>query len=137
MSEKNDVQIALVHDGPSVLVVDDEQDFVETLVKRMERRGFKVTGVGSGQEALLLLGKEHFDVVILDVMMPGMDGIETLREIKLAWPKIQVILLSGHGGEEMGVRGMAYGAYAYLLKPVALKTIVETAYTAFEEAGVR
>ena len=137
MSEKNDVQIALVHDGPSVLVVDDEQDFVETLVKRMERRGFKVTGVGSGQEALLLLGKEHFDVVILDVMMPGMDGIETLREIKLAWPKIQVILLSGHGGEEMGVPGMAYGAYAYLLKPVALKTIVETAYTAFEEAGVR
>ncbi|ACU90123.1 response regulator receiver protein [Desulfomicrobium baculatum DSM 4028] len=120
-----------------MLVVDDEQDFVETLVKRMERRGFKVTGVGSGQEALLLLGKEHFDVIILDVMMPGMDGIETLREIKLAWPKIQVILLSGHGGEEMGIRGMAYGAYAYLLKPVALKTIVETAYTAFEEAGVR
>ena len=136
MTEKNDVQIALVHAGPSVLVVDDEQDFVETLVKRMERRGFKVTGVGSGQEALLLLGKERFDVVILDVMMPGMDGIETLREIKLAWPQIQVILLSGHGGEEMGVRGMAYGAYAYLLKPVALKTIVETAYTAFEEAGV-
>ncbi|UTF50846.1 response regulator [Desulfomicrobium sp. ZS1] len=137
MTEKTDVQIALVHAGPSVLVVDDEQDFVETLVKRMERRGFKVTGVGSGQEALLLLGKEHFDVVILDVMMPGMDGIETLREIKLAWPKIQVILLSGHGGEEMGIRGMAYGAYAYLLKPVALKTIVETAYIAFEEAGVR
>jgi len=137
MTEKTDVQISLVHAGPSVLVVDDEQDFVETLVKRMERRGFKVTGVGSGQEALLLLGKEHFDVVILDVMMPGMDGIETLREIKLAWPKIQVILLSGHGGEEMGIRGMAYGAYAYLLKPVALKTIVETAYIAFEEAGVR
>jgi DNA-binding response OmpR family regulator len=137
MTEKNDVQIALVHDGPSVLVVDDEQDLVEPLVKRMERRGIKVTGVGGGQEALLLLGKEHFDVVILDVMMPGMDGIETLREIKLAWPRIQVILLSGHGGEEMGVRGMAYGAYTYLLKPVALKTIVETAYTAFEEAGVR
>ncbi|MDY0225374.1 MAG: response regulator [Desulfomicrobium apsheronum] len=126
-----------VHAGPSVLVVDDEQDFVETLVKRMERRGFKVAGVGGGQEALLLLGKEHFDVVILDVMMPGIDGIETLREIKLAWPKIQVILLSGHGGEEMGLRGMAYGAYSYLLKPVALKTIVETTYTAFEEAGVR
>ena len=129
--------MASVHAGPSVLVVDDEQDFVETLVKRMERRGFKVAGVGSGQEALLLLGKQHFDVVILDVMMPGIDGIETLREIKLAWPRIQVILLSGHGGEEMGLRGMAYGAYSYLLKPVALKTIVETTYRAFEEAGVR
>ncbi|NCC05756.1 MAG: response regulator [Proteobacteria bacterium] len=137
MTERNNSQIASVHAGPSVLVVDDEQDFVETLVKRMERRGFKVAGVGSGQEALLLLGKEHYDVVILDVMMPGIDGIETLREIKLAWPKIQVILLSGHGGEEMGLRGMAYGAYSYLLKPVALKTIVETTYTAFEEAGVR
>ncbi|WP_244150257.1 response regulator [Desulfomicrobium norvegicum] len=137
MTERNNSQMASVHAGPSVLVVDDEQDFVETLVKRMERRGFKVAGVGSGQEALLLLGKEHYDVVILDVMMPGIDGIETLREIKLAWPKIQVILLSGHGGEEMGLRGMAYGAYSYLLKPVALKTIVETTYTAFEEAGVR
>jgi DNA-binding response OmpR family regulator len=137
MTERNNSQMASVHAGPSVLVVDDEQDFVETLVKRMERRGFKVAGVGSGQEALLLLGKQHFDVVILDVMMPGIDGIETLREIKLAWPRIQVILLSGHGGEEMGLRGMAYGAYSYLLKPVALKTIVETTYTAFEEAGVR
>lgn len=69
-------------------------------------------------------------------MMPGMDGIETLREIKLAWPKTQVILLSGHGGEEMGMRGMAYGAYAYLLKPVSLKIVVETAYMAFEEGGL-
>lgn len=137
MSEKNGVQIVPVHAGPRVLVVDDEQDFVETLVKRLERRGFEVSGVGSGQEALLLLGKERFDVVILDVMMPGMDGIETLREIKLGWPKIQVILLSGHGGEEMGMRGMAYGAYSYLLKPVSLKIVVETAYMAFEESGLR
>jgi two-component system, OmpR family, response regulator len=126
-----------VHTGPSVLVVDDEQDFVETLVKRLERRGFKVVGVGSGKEALLMLGESSFDVVILDVMMPGMDGIETLREIKLAWPKTQVILLSGHGGEEMGMRGMAYGAYSYLLKPVSLKIVVETAYMAFEEGGLR
>ena len=137
MTEKNDVQIAPVHAGPTVMVVDDEPDFVETLVKRLERRGFEVTGVGSGQEALMLLGTRHFDVVILDVMMPGMDGIETLREIKLGWPKTQVILLSGHGGEEMGMRGMAYGAYAYLLKPVSLKIVVETAYMAFEESGVR
>jgi DNA-binding response OmpR family regulator len=137
MTEKSDVQIVSVHAGPSVLVVDDELDFMETLVKRLERRGFTVTGVGSGREALQLLQKEHFDVVMLDVMMPGMDGIETLREIKLAWPGTQVILLSGHGGEEMGMRGMAYGAYAYLLKPVSLKIVVETAYMAFEESGLR
>ena len=137
MTEKNNSQIAPVNAGPSVLVVDDEQDFVDTLVKRLERRGFNVTGVGGGKEALMLLGQKTFDVVILDVMMPGMDGIETLREIKLSWPKTQVILLSGHGGEEMGMRGMAYGAYAYLLKPVSLKIVVETAYMAFEEAGLR
>lgn len=136
MTEKNNNQIAPVHAGPTVLVVDDEQDFVETLVKRLERRGFKVVGVGSGHEALLMLEKSSFDVVILDVMMPGMDGIETLREIKLAWPKTQVILLSGHGGEEMGMRGMAYGAYSYLLKPVSLKIVVETAHMAFEEVGL-
>ncbi len=137
MTEKNSAHIAPVHAGPSVLVVDDEQDFMETLVKRLERRGFKVVGVGGGKEALQLLGQTSFDVVILDVMMPGMDGIETLREIKLAWPKTQVILLSGHGGEEMGMRGMAYGAYSYLLKPVSLKIVVETAYMAFEESGLR
>ena len=137
MTEKSDVQIVSVHAGPSVLVVDDELDFMETLVKRLERRGFEVTGVGGGQEALRLLQKERFDVVVLDVMMPGMDGIETLREIKLGWPRTQVILLSGHGGEEMGMRGMAYGAYAYLLKPVSLKIVVETAYRAFEESGLR
>jgi DNA-binding response OmpR family regulator len=137
MTEKNGVQIVPVHAGPRVLVVDDELDFMETLVKRLERRGFEVTGVGGGQEALLLLQKERFDVVVLDVMMPGMDGIETLREIKLGWPRTQVILLSGHGGEELGMRGMAYGAYAYLLKPVSLKIVVETAYMAFEESGLR
>ena len=137
MTEKNGVQIVPVHAGPRVLVVDDELDFMETLVKRLERRGFEVTGVGGGQEALRLLQKERFDVVVLDVMMPGMDGIETLREIKLGWPRTQVILLSGHGGEEMGMRGMVYGAYAYLLMPVSLKIVVETAYRAFEESGLR
>lgn len=133
MTEKTNASFASVHAGPAVLIVDDEVDFVETLVKRMERRGFRVRGAGSGHEALVLLQKEKFDVVILDVMMPGMDGLETLQEIKLAWPRIQVILLSGHGGEEMGMRGMAYGAFTYMMKPVDLKQLVETAHRAFED----
>lgn len=137
MTEKSNAQIASVRTGPAVLVVDDERDFMETLVKRLERRGFKVTGVGSGRDALAALGQNKYDVVILDVMMPGMDGLETLRGIKLGWPRTQVILLSGHGGEEMGLRGMAYGAYSYLLKPVSLTKLVDTAYLAFEEGGVR
>lgn len=136
MTEMNKTPIAPVHAGPSVLVVDDEYDFLETLVKRLERRGFLVRGAHSGHEALRMLEQTSYDVIILDVMMPGMDGIETLREIKLAWPKTQVILLSGHGGEEMGLRGMAYGAYTYLLKPVSLKKLVETAHLAYEEAGL-
>jgi two-component system OmpR family response regulator len=136
MTDKTNPLIAQVQTGPSVLIVDDEHDFAETLVKRLERRGFLVRGVSSGREALDLLATQLFDVVLLDVMMPGMDGIETLREIKMTWPKIQVVLLSGHGGEELGLRGMAYGAYAYLLKPVSLKTLVETAYRAFEEGAI-
>lgn len=136
MKEMTKLAIAPVDVGPSVLVVDDEPDFLETLVKRLGRRGFQVHGVGSGTEALSLLEQTSYDVVVLDVMMPGMDGIETLREIKLAWPKTQVILLSGHGGEEIGLRGMAYGAYTYLLKPVSLKKLVETTLLAFEEAGL-
>jgi DNA-binding NtrC family response regulator len=134
MNEKNGGQMA-VHAGPAVLIVDDELDFVETMVKRLARRGFEVAGVESGQEALRLLATRSFDVVFLDVMMPGMDGMETLREIKLGWPDTQVVLLSGHGGEEMGMRGMAYGAFAYLLKPVSLTVVVETAYRAIEENG--
>lgn len=136
MTTKNNVHLASVQTGPAVLVVDDELDFMETLVKRLQRRGFKVTGVDSGSKALDVLADQAFDVVLLDVLMPGMDGLETLREIKTSWPKIQVILLSGHGGQEMGLRGLAYGAYTYLLKPVALKTIVETTYQAFEERGI-
>jgi len=136
MNEKTSAQLAAVDTGPSVLVVDDERDFVETLVKRLGRRGFRAAGANSGTDALTALDKDRYDVVILDVLMPGMDGLETLREIKLQWPKVQVVLLSGHGGEEMGMRGMAYGAYAYLLKPVSLNKLVEVAYLAFEESGV-
>lgn len=137
MTDKTSALIAQVRTGPSVLIVDDEHDFVETLVKRLERRGFLVRGVSSGRGALDLLATHFFDVVVLDVMMPGMDGIEVLREIKISWPQVQVVLLSGHGGEELGLRGMAYGAYAYLLKPVSLKKLVETVYRAFEERGLR
>lgn len=137
MNEKQGRQIAVTRAGPKVLIVDDEQDFLETLVKRLQHRGFDAIGVDSGQRALELLDHDRHDVVILDVMMPGMNGLEALREIKQSWPGVQVILLSGHGGEEMGMRGMAYGAYAYLLKPASLNVIVEAISTASEERGLR
>ncbi len=100
-----------------ILIVDDEKDFVEMFSMRLERRGEKVTAAYSGQEALDLLDKSLIDVVILDIRMPGMDGIETLKKIKSRHPLVEVILLTGHGSTETAVEGMKSGAFDYLMKP--------------------
>jgi len=91
--------------GFKVLFVDDEIDFLETLLKRMKKRGVDVTGVGSGEEALSFLDTNQVDVVVLDVRMPGMDGIETLREIKKRHPLVEVIMLTGHANLDLQGRG--------------------------------
>jgi DNA-binding NtrC family response regulator len=102
----------------NLLLVDDEVPFVETMSKRLEKRNFKVASAFSGTEALALLEKnESIDVVILDVKMPGMDGISTLREIKRMRPLVEVIMLTGHGTIESGIEGMKLGAFDYLTKP--------------------
>ncbi len=100
-----------------VLVVDDEKDFIEMLSLRLNESGEKVAGVYSGKECLETLEKEDIDVVILDIKMPGMDGMETLKEIKKRFPLVEVIMLTGHGTIETAVEGMKLGAYDYLLKP--------------------
>jgi DNA-binding NtrC family response regulator len=100
-----------------VLIVDDEKDFVEMLSLRLSEVGEKVTPAYSGQEGLETLEKTSIDVVILDIKMPGMDGIETLREIKKQYPLVEVILLTGHGSTETAVEGMKLGAFDYLMKP--------------------
>ena len=100
-----------------ILVVDDEKDFVEMLSLRLEEVGEKVAPAHSGRECLEILGTRDFDVVILDIKMPGMDGIETLREIKKRFPLLEVIMLTGHGTTETAVEGMKLGAFDYLLKP--------------------
>jgi two-component system OmpR family response regulator len=102
---------------PKVLVVDDEEDFLETIVKRLLKRNLDATGVDSGTEALRVLQEQAFDVVILDVRMQGMDGIETLKEIKKRSPLTEVILLTGHGSIESGIQGMQLGAFDYVIKP--------------------
>ncbi len=108
-----------------VLVVDDEKDFVEMLSLRLEESGEKVTSANSGKECLDILEKEgrNIDVVILDIKMPGMDGIEVLREIKKRFPLIEVIMLTGHGSTESAVEGMKLGAYDYLLKPAEFEDL--------------
>jgi len=100
-----------------VLIVDDEKDFVEMLGLRLTAVGENVTPAYSGQECLAILPKKDVDVVILDIKMPGMDGIETLQEIKKNFPLVEVIMLTGHGTTESAVEGMKLGAFDYLLKP--------------------
>jgi DNA-binding NtrC family response regulator len=100
-----------------VLLVDDEKDFVEMLSLRLQEAGEKVSAAYSGKECLEGLEATQIDVVVLDIKMPGMDGIETLREIKKRFPLVEVILLTGHGSTETAVEGMKLGAFDYLMKP--------------------
>jgi DNA-binding NtrC family response regulator len=101
-----------------IMLVDDEQPFVETMAKRLTKRGLDVITAFSGAEALEKLDARHeADVVILDVKMPGMDGIETLKQIKAVYPLVEVIMLTGHATVESAIEGMKLGAYDYLMKP--------------------
>ena len=100
-----------------ILIVDDEKDFVEMLGLRLEESGERVTAAYSGRECLQVLDQKEIDVVILDILMPGMDGIATLKEIKRSHPLVEVIMLTGHGTTESAVDGMKLGAFDYLLKP--------------------
>ncbi|MEJ2724276.1 MAG: response regulator [Deltaproteobacteria bacterium] len=116
------------------LVVDDEEDFLETLVNRLGKRSIDTTGVRSGEEAVEVMKKKLFDVVILDIKMPGgMDGIEALREIKRIQPLAEVILLTGHASVETSIEGMKLGAFDYLLKPIKLEELIVKMAQAFEK----
>jgi len=118
----------------SILVVDDEEDFVETMVNRLKKRTIDAVGALSGEEALELVGKREFDVVILDIKMPGgMDGIETLKEIKKVQPLAEVILLTGHASVESSIEGMKLGAFDYVLKPIKLEELFPKVAQAFEK----
>jgi two-component system, OmpR family, response regulator len=119
-----------------VLIVDDELDFLETIVKRLQRRKIDATGIESGLKALELLEREPFDVVILDVRMPGMDGIETLKEMKKKRPLMEVIMLTGHASVESGVQGMQYGAFDYVMKPANIDDLLEKIHQAYERKAL-
>jgi DNA-binding NtrC family response regulator len=109
-----------------ILLVDDEIPFVETMTKRLSKRGIHIVTAFSGQESLdRLASGEDIDIVVLDVRMPGMDGLETLVEIKRQYPDIQVIILTGHATIETAIRGMRLGAFDYLTKPCELEELME------------
>ena len=109
----------------NILLVDDEVSFIETFSERLELRDFQISKAFSGEEALQVLSEnETIEVVILDVKMPGMDGIETLAEIKRKKPLVEVMMLSGHADVESAIEGMKHGAFDYLMKPVDMDQII-------------
>jgi len=109
----------------NVLLVDDEVSFVETFSERLELRDFEISKAFSGEEALEVLDEnKNIEVVILDVKMPGMDGIETLVEIKRINPLVEVMMLSGHADVASAIDGMKQGAFDYLMKPVDMDQII-------------
>ena len=111
---------------PIVLLVDDEAPFVDTMTKRLAKRKLTVFKSYSGEEALETLKENsQIDLVILDVKMPGMDGIETLKEIRKEFPLVEVIMLTGHATVETSIEGMRLGAFDYLMKPCDMDVLIE------------
>ncbi|HOV86287.1 MAG TPA: response regulator [Syntrophobacteraceae bacterium] len=119
-----------------VLVVDDETEFLETLVKRMKKRKLDAKGAQSGEEGLEVLKQSPVDVVVLDVKMPGMDGIETLREIKKSFPLVEVIMLTGHANLEVAIEGMELGAFDYLMKPMDIDELLYKVQDAYKRKAL-
>jgi DNA-binding response OmpR family regulator len=111
-------------DAVRVLIVDDEGELVSALVERLNLRGFEAAGVTTGVEALAYLADTSVDVVVLDVKMPGLGGLEVIRKIKEQRANLHVILLTGHGSAQDADRGMELGAYDYLMKPVKIDDLV-------------
>ncbi|WP_034643644.1 response regulator [Desulfovibrio inopinatus] len=116
-----------------VLVVDDEAAFRSTLIKRLKRRGVDVIDAPNGLEALSRLAEERVDVVVLDMKMPGMDGMETLECIKKSHEDIEIVLLTGHADIEAANQAMSGGAFDYMLKPISIDELLHV----IEEAGKR
>jgi DNA-binding NtrC family response regulator len=120
-----------------VLLVDDEPDFLETLVKRLKKRKLEVFAASNGRDALDLLKDTPVDVVVLDVKMPDMDGIETLRQIKKIRSGVEVIMLTGHASVEVAVQGMELGAFDYLMKPMDIDELLYKLQDAYKKKWCR
>ncbi|GAB6093894.1 response regulator [Desulfatiferula olefinivorans] len=115
-----------------VLVVDDEKEYTETLAQRLSIRDFAVTPVFSGESALSVLEKVDIDVVVMDVNMPGLSGIEALKAMKKTKPLIPVLLLTGEGTIQNAIEGMKQGAFDFLLKPAETDLLVQKINEAYE-----
>ncbi len=118
-----------------VLLVDDEKEFVSTLAERLRLRGIQADATVSGEEALRLIAHSAPQVMVLDVMMPGMGGLEVLQRVKSTYPDIEVILLTGIGSTKEGVEGMRLGAFDFLMKPLQIEELIEKIRAAIEKTA--
>ena len=109
---------------PTLLIVDDEQPILHSLEGLLSDEGFNVLTAPNGYECLKTIDAEHPDLVLLDIWMPGLDGIETLREIKKSHPDIPVIMISGHGTIDTAVTATKYGAFSFIEKPISIDKVI-------------
>lgn len=122
-------------DKIKVLLIDDEIEFVETLAERLELRGYISKIAGDGESGISMLANGSFDVAILDLMMPGLSGLDTLRQIKDIDKTLPVIMLTGHGSTKDGMEGMRMGAFDFLMKPLDINDLLEKINLALSESS--
>ncbi len=116
----------------SILIVDDEVVFTKHLSMLLTKRGYEVAAVHDGESAIEAIMDREFDVVLLDLKMPGMDGLDTLKIIKQKKPILEVIILTGHGSVDTAIEGVDYGAFDYAMKPFVIEDLTERIRQAFE-----
>jgi DNA-binding NtrC family response regulator len=116
-----------------VLMVDDEEDFVTTLAERMKMRDLDSDVALNGEQALQFVEGQIPDVMVLDLKMPGIDGMEVLRRVRKAYPQVQVVILTGHGSEQDEAEAKRLGAFAYLQKPVDIEKLIITLKNAYKQ----
>jgi DNA-binding NtrC family response regulator len=129
--------MSLDEPGIRILLVDDEEAFTRNMSKLLVRRGFRVSTADSGEAAVSAVEENEFDVVVLDLKMPGMGGIEALKIIKRKKPMVEVIILTGHGSVETGIEGMHHGAFDYAMKPIRIEELQEKIAEAYQRKKIR
>lgn len=115
-----------------ILLVDDEEDFVRTLSERLDLRDLATETAFDGEQALVYVGEKEPDVMVLDVKMPGIDGMEVLRRVKKAYPNIQVIIQTGHGNDLDEAEARQLGVFDYLKKPVDIEKLIDRIKAAYQ-----
>jgi DNA-binding NtrC family response regulator len=121
-----------------VLFVDDETELIEVIIKRMTKRNIDAVGISDGNQAIALIEKDAFDVVVLDVKMPGgRSGIEILKEIKCRWPLIEVIILTGHAVLDAARAGMENGAFDFMVKPADIDELYYKIKDAYQKKSLQ